>query len=108
MQAGPSEASSGLVKRRSIAGTRWRSVRPTKLETFELAAFFGLLFTAQPKAPAFVLAGASGWAVNDYVNDPLTLLCYKWLRTQPRQTKPAKPDTNAFRLIVEQRLSIPH
>jgi hypothetical protein len=24
----------------------------------------GLLFTAQPEAPAFVLAGASGWAVN--------------------------------------------
>jgi hypothetical protein len=23
------------------------------------------LFTAQPEAPAFVLAGASGWAVND-------------------------------------------
>ena len=25
----------------------------------------GIVFTAQPKAPAFVLAGASGWAVND-------------------------------------------
>jgi hypothetical protein len=25
---------------------------------------FGFLFTAQPKAPAFMLAGASGWAVN--------------------------------------------
>ena len=31
MQAGPSEAISGFFKRRSIAGTRWRSVRPTKL-----------------------------------------------------------------------------
>ena len=26
---------------------------------------FGLLFTAQPQAPAFMLAGASGWAVNE-------------------------------------------
>ena len=25
---------------------------------------FGLLFTAQPQAPVFMLAGASGWAVN--------------------------------------------
>jgi hypothetical protein len=88
MQAGPSEASSGLFKRRSIAGTRWRSVRPTKLETFELAAFFGLLFTAQPKAPAFVLAGASGWAVNDKINAPLTLLRTKRLRTHPEQRGP--------------------
>jgi len=26
---------------------------------------FGVLFTAQPQAPAFMLAGASGWAVNE-------------------------------------------
>jgi hypothetical protein len=32
-----------------------------------------LLFTAQPKAPALVLAGASGWAVNDPVNIPPAL-----------------------------------
>jgi hypothetical protein len=25
----------------------------------------GLLITAQPETPAFMLAGASGWAVND-------------------------------------------
>lgn len=32
---------------------------------------FGFLcdqFTAQPKAPVFALAGASGWAVNDQIN----------------------------------------
>ena len=28
------------------------------------AISFGLLFTAQPEAPAIKLAGASGWAVN--------------------------------------------
>jgi hypothetical protein len=33
--------------------------------TVDLAAFFGLLFTAQPEAPASTKAGASGWAVND-------------------------------------------
>ena len=33
-----------------------------------------LLFTAQPEAPAFVLAGASGWAVNDWINDLGTTL----------------------------------
>ena len=38
---------------------------PLSLGTVDLAAFFALLFTAQPEAPAFVLAGASGWAVND-------------------------------------------
>jgi hypothetical protein len=27
-----------------------------------------LLFAAQPEAPAFVLADASGWAVNDEIN----------------------------------------
>ena len=26
---------------------------------------FGVLFTAQPEAPAFMLAGVSGWAVNE-------------------------------------------
>ena len=31
----------------------------------ELAASCGLLFTARPEAPAFVVAGASGWAVID-------------------------------------------
>jgi hypothetical protein len=30
---------------------------------FELSV--GILFTAQPEAPAFAMAGASGWAVND-------------------------------------------
>ena len=35
------------------------------------------LFTALPEAPAFVLAGASGWAVNDYVNDPLAMFRYR-------------------------------
>jgi hypothetical protein len=35
------------------------------------------LFTAQPEAPAFVLAGASGWAVNDYANDPLAMFRYR-------------------------------
>ncbi len=73
---------------------------PDSSRTVELTAFFGLLFTAQPEAPAFVLAGASGWAVNDYINDPLTLFCQKWMRTRPKQRKPAKPDANAFRLIV--------
>jgi hypothetical protein len=29
------------------------------------------LFTAQPKAPAFVSAGASGWAVNHEINSLL-------------------------------------
>jgi hypothetical protein len=28
------------------------------------------LFTAQPEAPAFVLAGASGWAVNEKKSSP--------------------------------------
>jgi hypothetical protein len=34
-------------------------------QTVDLVAFCRLLFTAQPEAPAVVLAGASGWAVND-------------------------------------------
>jgi hypothetical protein len=29
------------------------------------------LFTAQPKAAAFVLYGDSGWAVNDHINSLL-------------------------------------
>jgi hypothetical protein len=33
-------------------------------QAVDLIACCGLLFTAQPKAPAFVRAGASGWAVN--------------------------------------------
>jgi hypothetical protein len=31
------------------------------------------LFTAQPEAPAFVLAGASGWAVNGSPQDATLL-----------------------------------
>jgi hypothetical protein len=31
----------------------------------DFVASCGLLFTAQPKAPASAMAGASGWAVND-------------------------------------------
>jgi hypothetical protein len=31
----------------------------------DLVAAFVFLFTAQPEAPAFLSAGASGWAVND-------------------------------------------
>jgi hypothetical protein len=31
----------------------------------ELVASGVLLFAAQPEVPAFVMAGASGWAVND-------------------------------------------
>ena len=40
-------------------------------QSVDLIASCGLLFTAQPKAPAFVLAGASGWAVNDSINSLL-------------------------------------
>jgi hypothetical protein len=39
--------------------------------TEHLVTSSGLLFTAQPKAPAFALAGAFGWAVNDYFNSLL-------------------------------------
>jgi hypothetical protein len=38
---------------------------PLSLGTVDLAALIAPLFTAQPEAPAFVLAGASGWAVNN-------------------------------------------
>jgi hypothetical protein len=40
------------------------------METVCLVASCGLQFTAQPEAPAFVLAGASGWAVNELINSP--------------------------------------
>jgi hypothetical protein len=39
--------------------------------TEHLVTSSGLLFTAQPKAPAFARAGAFGWAVNDYFNSLL-------------------------------------
>ncbi len=38
--------------------------------TVDLVAYGRLLFTAQPKAPAFVLAGAFGWAVNNRTSTP--------------------------------------
>jgi len=41
------------------------------LRTVDLVASGGLLFTAQSEVPAFVLAGVSGWAVNDWINSPL-------------------------------------
>ncbi len=34
----------------------------------DLVASCGLLFTGQPEAPAFIVAGAIGWAVNDQNN----------------------------------------
>jgi hypothetical protein len=40
----------------SAAGLQW---------VVDLVASCRLLFTAQPEALAFVLAGAFGWAVND-------------------------------------------
>ena len=42
---------------------------PLSLGTVDLTAFIAPLFTAQPEAPAFVLAGASGWAVNGSPQD---------------------------------------
>lgn len=48
----------------------------------------GIAFTAQPEAPAFVLAGACGWAVNDQINSPVASC--RPLRRQ---------DANAFRLM---------
>jgi hypothetical protein len=36
-----------------------------------LVATCELLFTARPEAPAFVLAGASGWAVNEKAQAPI-------------------------------------
>jgi hypothetical protein len=53
----------GIVHVLQRAVLCWRSV--------DVVAFCGLLFTAQPKAPAFALAGAFGWAVNDYFNSLL-------------------------------------
>jgi prepilin-type N-terminal cleavage/methylation domain-containing protein len=47
--------------------------RPTTISNTSRVDFVtpcGLLFTAQPKAPAFVLAGASGWAVNNQMQQP--------------------------------------
>ncbi len=38
------------------------------LATFDSVASSVLLFTAQPEAPASMLAGAFGWAVNDEIN----------------------------------------
>jgi hypothetical protein len=35
------------------------------MQGVDLVGSCELLFTAQPKAPAFVLAGVFGWAVND-------------------------------------------
>jgi hypothetical protein len=37
-----------------------------------LSRILRVSFTAQPDAPAFVLAGASGWAVNDEINSLFT------------------------------------
>jgi hypothetical protein len=45
------------------------SARISSWQTVNLAAVFSLLFTAQPEAPAVVLADASGWAVNDSINN---------------------------------------
>jgi len=58
-----------------------------------------LLFTAQPKAPALVLAGASGWAVNDFfiypltqlrVNSPLTPVPDSTTAAQPSDDEPSR------------------
>ena len=39
------------------------TLAPTRLDRgVDLIANTGLLFTAQPEAPAFVLVGVSGWA----------------------------------------------
>ena len=46
------------------------TLAPTRLDQgVDLLANSGLLFTAQPEAPAFVLAGASGWAVDKNLHD---------------------------------------
>jgi hypothetical protein len=37
-------------------------------QIFDLVASCRFLFAAQPKAPAIVWAGASGWAVNEEIN----------------------------------------
>jgi hypothetical protein len=50
---------------RRCPNNRWQNV--------DLVESCGLQFTAQPEAPAFALAGASGWAVNDEINCPLAL-----------------------------------
>ena len=55
----------GGCSKELVERPRIRFMTPLSLGTVDLAAFFALLFTAQPEAPAFVLAGASGWAVND-------------------------------------------
>jgi hypothetical protein len=44
-------------------------------QNVDLAESCGLQLTAQSEAPASAKAGASGWAVNDEINGPLTL-CY--------------------------------
>jgi len=38
-------------------------------QAVDLIVSCGLLFTAQPKAPAYTKAGAFGWAVNDEINN---------------------------------------
>jgi hypothetical protein len=40
----------------------------TRERRVDCVAPCGLLFTAQPEAPAFLLAAASGWAVNDEIS----------------------------------------
>lgn len=54
------------------------AVNGTVLWTIDLAAFFGLLFTALPEASASEPAGASGWEVNGSINNPLAW--FRWKR----------------------------
>jgi hypothetical protein len=42
------------------------------------ASSTGILFTAQPEAPASVLACASGWAVNDKMISPMAFGWFRW------------------------------
>ena len=42
-----------------------KACKPPDRQPVALVASYGLLFTAQPEAPAFLLAGASGWAINN-------------------------------------------
>ena len=44
---------------------------------YYFASLNGIAFTAQPEAPAFVLAGASGWAVNKSLQDATKLTACK-------------------------------
>jgi hypothetical protein len=43
-------------------------VRESNAVEHHVSASSALLFAAQPEAPAFAMAGASGWAVNDQTN----------------------------------------